>query len=84
MTSLRQCSPKSCWWHEAVSYHVHVGWAALARHVHKLSLLRMARALQVATITLVTISAANRLIGEVVQSPRRPHRGINAGLAIVS
>ena len=63
MTSLRQCSPRSCWWHEAVSYHVHVGWAALARHVHKLSLLRMAGALQVATITLVTISAANRLIG---------------------
>lgn len=58
MTSLRQCSPRSCWWHEAVSYHVHVGWAALARHVHKLSLLRMAGALQVATITLVTISAA--------------------------
>ena len=56
MTSLRQCSPRSCWWHEAVSYHVHVGWAALARHVHKLSLLRMARALQVATITLVTIN----------------------------
>ena len=63
MTSLRQCSPRSCWWHEAVSYHVHVGWAALARHVHKLSLLRMAGALQVATITLVTISAVKRSIG---------------------
>ena len=76
MTSLRQCSPRSCWWHEAVSYHVHVGWAALARHVHKLSLLRMAGALQVATITLVTISAANRSIGEVVQSRRRPLLGL--------
>ena len=63
MTSLRQCSPRSCWWHETVSYHVHVGWAALARHVHKLSLLRMAGALQVATITLVTISAVKRSIG---------------------
>ena len=56
MTSLTQCSPRSCWWHVAVSYHVHVGRAALARHVHELSLLRLAGALQGGTITLVTIN----------------------------
>ena len=56
MTSLTQCSPRSCWRHVRVSYHVHVGRAALARHVHELSLLRLAGALQGGTITLVTIN----------------------------